>query len=312
MSSDDLIRQQAALWAAQTRDPDFDDWPGFTKWLEQSPAHNDAYSAVTLATDEAVELALALEAQSDPAPEAANDDAAGRRPLLRRRWFGGALAASLAGLLALTLSPTSAGVARYQTEPGEILAIELEGGASIELGGGSEIVLSGEGQRIANLVDGQALFTVEPGDQGFVRVVAGPDTIIDIGTVFDVRLSKGMLQVEVAEGAVVVNPDARNLQLEAGQALSKVGDAYEVSEIATVEVGEWREGRVNFRSARLDEVADRLSRATGIVFTAESASDARFSGSVVVDQIKADPATIGALLDIEVDQIETGWALSPG
>ena len=311
MSFDETIRSEAALWAARTNDPDFDDWSGFTSWLERHPLHNDAYEAVMLAADQAVELASTVDAHSDPVPVAANDEDGVRVWSASRRWLGGALAASIAAIFSFTVFSNGPTLARYETEAGQMLAIDLEGGATIELAGGSEITVAGEDKHRVTLIEGQAIFSIEPGGAMPFEVVAGPDTIVDIGTVFDVSLSAGRLQVEVAEGAVIVNPDTRSLRLDPGQALSKEGGLYTVSDIGVTEVGEWREGRVSFRKASLAEVADRLSRATGVEFRAPSANGQRFSGSVLLEPIKSDPATLGALLDLEIERTDEGWLLEP-
>ena len=39
MARDQAVREQAAAWAVRSGDPAFDDWDGFTAWLEQDPAH---------------------------------------------------------------------------------------------------------------------------------------------------------------------------------------------------------------------------------------------------------------------------------
>ncbi|MEM6909145.1 MAG: FecR domain-containing protein [Pseudomonadota bacterium] len=318
MDSEQAINREAALWAVRTSDPDFDDWSGFTAWLEQSPAHNAAYDHMMLAVDEAAELARSM-----PAPQtrtavaandeqiAANDDDGVRRWPVSRRWFGGGIAASLAALFAFALVPTGPSLAQYETKPGETLAIELDGGAMIELGGGTRLELSGEDQRLARLIEGEAIFSVETGAAKGFEVIAGSDTIIDIGTIFDVRLNADQLQVEVAEGAVIVNPDTRKLRLDPGQSLVKRGETYAVSDVDIAAVGEWREGRVSFRSASLTEVADRLTRATGIAFSAQTRSNATLSGSILVEPIKADPASVGPLLDLKVEQTNAGWLISP-
>ena len=39
MAHDARIEEQAAAWAVRTGDPAFEDWEGFTLWLERDPAH---------------------------------------------------------------------------------------------------------------------------------------------------------------------------------------------------------------------------------------------------------------------------------
>lgn len=323
MSSEEAIKEQAALWAARTSDADFDDWSGFTAWLEQDPAHSTAYDRVMAAVGEATELYQLGEETTAYAPQeiplgaptqepvAANDDTSSPAFSGNRRWFAGGIAASIAAVVAFALMPTGPSLARYETLPGETLAIELNGGARIDLGGSTVVELSGEDQRVAKLIEGQVVFTAE-GDHGEAfEVIAGGDRIIDIGTIFDVRLSADILHVEVAEGAVILNPRTTNIRLDPGQSVTRQGGEYSVGEVPTAQVGEWREGRVSFRSAGLKEVADRLTRATGIVFSAKNPGSMTLSGSVLVDPIKADPESVGPLLGLQISQTDAGWVISP-
>ncbi|KWV91048.1 FecR domain-containing protein [Erythrobacter sp. YT30] len=317
MTADDAIRSAAAAWAVRTRDPEFDDWSAFTAWLEEDQRNSRAYDKMMLAADDAARLMKEgvsappfRTIKADEVPIASNDD--GYKPSwsVGRRWLGGAIAASVAGVFAFGLMSPETPPTQYATNPGETLVIDLEDGAKIELGGGSELSLSGDNNRLATLIDGQATFSVAPHSHSSFKVRAGSDTIVDIGTVFDVRLDNSQLQVEVSEGAVVINPETQNLRLDSGKSLTKLGNSFSIEEVNIEAVGEWRTGRVTFKSATIDDIASRLTRATGINFSADTLSDARLSGSVLVEPIKADPSSVGPLLDLEVEQTGSGWVLS--
>lgn len=306
MQPDETIREEAALWAVRTGDPAFDDWDGFTLWLERDPAHARAYDAAVAA----VEDALGALAPAPP-PVAANDtDDAVSTPAWRR-WFGPALAASLAGLLALGVWQMQGGETTYATEAGEMDTIALADGSSIALGGDSRLVLDEDEPRFARLEQGQALLRIRHDDAHPFRLVAGNDTLVDAGTIFDVRLGRDRLDVEVAEGAVIVNPQTRNLRLDPGERVTRLGGDYRTGTIATDAVGEWREGRITFRSATLVEIAEDLTRATGIAFAAAPGSgNATLSGSVMTDPLRSDPAALGPLLGVEVRRIGDTWTIA--
>src|SRR5690606_20932685 len=118
-------------------------------------------------------------------------------PGISRRWFGGAIAASLAAVLIFVLWPGGPQV--LETRPGETRMIALEDGSRIDLAGGPRIELDSDDPRFARLDYGRALFTIEHDDANPFRLEAGDATLLDAGTVFDVSLDETILSVAVAE-----------------------------------------------------------------------------------------------------------------
>ena len=304
MLHDDTIREQALAWAVRTGDPAFDDWGGFTDWLEADPAHAAAYDAVAAAVADGVEAEAAR-------PVADNDDDATDRRVTRR-WFGGALVAGLAALAAFGMWQSEGGPKTYSTAPGETRLIALDDGGSIELAGGSQLVLGEESDHFARLEDGQALFTLHHDASEPFTVAIGEDRLVDIGTVFDVRTGDGELTVAVSQGAVLFNPQGQNVRVDPGEVLTSAAGSsdYEVSSVAPEMIGEWRDGRLSLQQASLSRVATDLSRATGIDYTAAPGNETQsVSGSVMIAPLKDDPQAIGALLGISVRKGKTGWVL---
>lgn len=300
------IREQAIAWAAATRDPDFADWDGFTAWLDADPAHARAYDAVQFALEEAdVVLAALPEAESEPA--AANDNPPDGWLAGRRAWLGGAVAAALVLALTSVLWLAPSGGRLHETAPGETLTIALGDGSRVELAGGSRLAI--EGERAARLETGQALLTIRHDAARPFVLDAGATRLVDAGTVFDVRLAGETLDVAVAEGAVVVAPDAQAIRLDAGMRAVREGGRYRVAPVDPAGVGEWRRGRISFENAGLAEIAAELSRATGLVFTA-GPGDTRLSGSIAVDAVRADPRALEALLGVSVRAQGEGWVIA--
>jgi transmembrane sensor len=306
MQPDDQLKEDEALaWAVRTLDPAFADWDAFTRWLEASPAHGAAYDRIAAAAVEAGELAL---------PPAANDeeDAPPSRRM-DRRWFGGALAACAAGLLALGLwQQTAPDLHSRQTAPGQVLAISLGDGSRIDLAGDSRIALDRNNPRFARLERGRALFTVRHDDADPFRVEAGGHELLDVGTVFDVRDDAAGFVVAVQEGAVLFDPDAAAVRLDAGDRLAILpgSDTLTVSEVTPADVGTWRDGRLTFAGATLLEVAADLARASGHVFTvAPGAPRGSLTGSILVDAVRRDPASAGALLGVTIRRHGDSWMI---
>ena len=303
MQRDDHLADEALAWAVRTGDPGFADWEAFTVWLEQSPGHAAAYDRVAAAVTEAAAGLAATQ------PAAANDDPAPARRI-SRRWFGGALAASLAALAVFGIWRGD-GTYLEETAPGEGRMIALEDGSRIDLAGGSAIELDRDDPRFARLERGRALFTIRHDGANPFRLEAGEDTLIDAGTVFDVSLDEGNIAVSVGEGAVIFNPERQAVRLAPGEMLRSASgsDEYLRSTVAPAQVGEWTKGRLTFNDASLGEVAAELTRATGIAFRPAPGATARLSGSIVVAPIREDPRIAGALLGVSVRRQGDGWMI---
>ncbi|MCP9221347.1 FecR domain-containing protein [Erythrobacter sp. LQ02-29] len=313
MQADDEMRETALDWAIRTRDAGFEDWDGFTLWLERDPAHARAYDAIAADLDAAAEALRDGPDGEDAGIVAANDDDdRPTAPVWKRRWFAPALAASLAvvAFFGFWQRPES-GDQLYVTAPGETRQIALEDGSTIELAGDTQVSLDAENARAARLDHGQALFRIRHDAANPFRVLAGKDTLVDAGTVFDVRLGPESLEVGVAEGAVIVNPTGQRLELAAGRHLTRIDDTYTVSAFAPGEVGEWAQGRITFHEATLARIAADLSRATGTPFTAAGETkQLRLSGSILVEPVRDDPRALEPLLGIRVTRDGQNWKLS--
>ena len=310
MNPDQPIREQALAWAMHSSDPDFADWDGFTAWLEANPAHSAAYDAVQAALEEAAEgMAAAPTLSPEPVIIAANDNLPTGWLASRRAWIGGALAASLVLAMTFLLWLGPDGETLYTTAPGETRMIALGDGSTIALGGGSRIAVADGGARQARLEAGEALFTIRHNAADPFVLMVGEDRLVDAGTVFDVRLAGEALDLAVAEGAVVVNPQALALRVDAGERAVRTGGRYRVAPVDPAAVGEWTQGRITFSAASLPEIAAELTRATGTSFTA-AAGDTRLSGSIALDQVRADPRALEALLGVRVTRAGDGWVIA--
>jgi transmembrane sensor len=304
MALDEVIREQAVAWAVRTGEPAFDDWEAFTAWLEKDPAHARAYDEVVAA------VADAAEAWPHVPPAHNDDEPAFSAP--RRRWLGGAVAAAAVVVVALGVWQARPGTYAVETAPGEVRVVELDGGDRIELAGASRIVLDRRNPRMASLEQGQALFTLDHDPDAPFTLAVGEDTLVDVGTIFDVKHTPDGMALAVSEGAVVFNPTRQNVRVSPGQRLTSAtgSDRYRVSAVPAGEVGEWREGRLSFHDARLDDVATDLSRMTGLEFTvAARSADRRVSGSLMIDPVRSDPRSLAPLLGVAVRHNGEAWEI---
>lgn len=302
MPIDREILDAATLWAVRTQEPSFEDWPAFTAWLEQSPAHSEAYDRVVHAAEQGTAALL---------PEPANDEVPAQ-PAVTRRWFMLALAACLAVIAVPWVWNSQDQTEQYRTAPGEIRTIALADGSTIVMSGGTRLALDRDEPRYARLEHGQALFEIRHDAANPFMLKVGDDTLVDAGTIFDVAIRSERVSVGVAEGAVIFNPSRQNARVEPGEQLTFAtnGAGFEVSSLPLEQVGEWRGGRLTFRDASLADVAADIARATGIdVTVAEGAGFRPVSGSVMVEALRSDPGSLGPLLGIRVRRERNTWIL---
>ncbi len=306
MPTDKTIQEQALAWAVKAADPAFERWEEFTLWLESDPAHAQAYNEISASVAEATDALAQAEQASLPV---ANDDDI--QPInFSRRWLGGAVAAAL--VLAVTFGfGLGDGKRTLQSEPGEVLLVELEDGGSIELAGGSRIEIDEDNPRFAQLEYGQAIFTIVHDESDPFVVLAGGQRLVDVGTVFDVNLRADGLVLGVSEGAVIFNPDRQAVTVEPGQMLFNAtgSEEVEMTEILPEMVGEWREGRLTFDQVSLGVVASELTRATGVDFAAANGGGSEISGSIIFSSIAEDPAMLEDLLGVRVRPDGQGWVI---
>lgn len=303
MARNEQIREQAIAWAVRTGDPAFADWDEFARWLEDDLAHAEAYDAVTAAVGDACDaLPSPYQAQNDDEPVV-------RRP---RRWVGGAIAATLAVAVAFGVWQARGGTYAVETAPGEMRMVELADGVQLAVAGDTRIVLDRGNARTASLERGQVLFTVRHDSTRPFTLTVGEDTLVDIGTIFEVRHDRGRMSVAVAEGAVAFNPQQQNVRVAPGQMLSSEtgSDAWRIAPVAAAQIGQWREGRLTFEDTALEDVAADLSRATGTAFVVTPRSaQSRVSGSLLVEPIRSDPRTLGPLLGVSVRYTGEAWEI---
>lgn len=316
---DDMLADDARLWAIRVRDPAFADWDAFTSWLEADPARNAAYEQ---ALDE-IEAGDALfDVPRAPAPAWSPPMEDGRAPPLPR-WRTRAVAAC-AGVIALAggwfaIENRSPGRQDYMTAAGERRTVVLADGSRIILNGGTRLSLDAGNPRDVALADGEALFDVRhDASRPFVITTPGGTRLVDVGTRFNVDSRDGALDVAVAEGAVVYQGgrDAGgDIRLDAGQMLSRPAlDALPVKRsVARDEVGSWRGNQLHFSDALLGDVAADLSRNIGVPVAIDpSLAERRFSGTITLDGgAAAVMARLAPLLDVGARRQNHGWRLIP-
>lgn len=273
--ADDTIFDQAAAWHLAGERDDMD-WDGFTTWLEADPRHGAAYDEISLA-----DAAVAYH-RGELAPFAAPTEARSARkwPV----WASGALAASLAAMLAVPqlIAPATQTFA----SGAEPLSVALGNGSQAILAPHSHLTVTGRngGQLV---LEGGAYFTVRHDPARALAVRVGDLEVRDVGTHFDLQATQGVVRIAVSQGQVEVRGEALSdpIPLAAGQRMvfDPTNHLAKVARISPQGVGEWRQDRLTYDAEPLSLVAADLARYAGVsISVPPPLAGRRFSGTLSI------------------------------
>lgn len=307
---DEQMLDQAIAWQAALAQDDAD-WDAYLAWLEADPRHREAFDSIAL-VDAAIAdnrqqirplLAPDMDVPADPLPNR-----------WRPRWlWGGAIAASLAILVAGPILRSSADPVIYENGGMANRSLALANGTSVILAPSSRIVVTGKGADAIELARGEAYFDVRHDPGRTLTVSAGALRISDIGTRFSINLARGAVRVGVAEGVVSVEAPgvARPVRLDAGHQLVGGGGALTLAPVDVAQIGSWRSGRLSYTDTPLALVAADISRYSGkAIIVDPSVEKKHFSGSLVIGD---GSKLVGDLVDVMgIDAQSTGDAVRIG
>lgn len=302
------IEEEAIGWVVRLRGATAEDWDRFTDWLEADAAHAAAYEEAALADEALGDLAgpdpLVVPRPLPQAPD--------RRWGTRRMFVGWGIAAAIAGVIGYGAMQPSQDLYAVETGAGQRQTVQLADGSRIDLNGGTRLTLDRANARFARLERGEALFTVVHDDQRPFEVEAGGALLRDMGTVFNVESRDGVMEVGVAEGAVLFNPDREAVNLTPGMTLRAARGEAVVSRAQPDAITGWREGRLTYASAPVADVAADLSRNLGVPVAAAGEIAARpFTGVIRLDrQPEQDVRRAALLMGVGARRTEQGWILT--
>jgi transmembrane sensor len=263
---------QAEAWLARLLSPHCrpEDRAAFEDWLAQSPDHVDAYLEAELVHATAGKLA------SDDLLRAAARQARrrmGEAGARRGRWFSAisGIAATLAIALGaaywLTRAPVVT-VEQYATAVGEQRTVVLSDGTAMLLDTGSSVTTRfSDRERRVVMERGRVQFSVGRDPRRPFLVQAGPGTVRDIGTTFQVSRTGEEVTVGLIEGAVevAVGEDAstasRSTLAPGEQVAIDAKGALQVKRPLDLAVAQaWPRGDLVFKERRLDQLLAEMNR----------------------------------------------------
>ncbi|MEP0393470.1 MAG: FecR domain-containing protein [Erythrobacter sp.] len=281
-------KQEAVHWLLRTRAGDMDEieWDAFTRWLEVSSDHAIFLDEAEAADDWTVENTANLSAslselsESDaPQPEAANDN-----QMMRFLPLAGMVAAAVA---IFALWPSAAPTATLiTTQPGETQTVAVSDEIVMTLNGGSKVTLV-EAETRVQIARGEVSFAINADEPSPLRVEVADLVLTDYGTIFNVVLNDASVSVAVAEGIVGINPENENVQVQAGEKVTKALDDGKLvrERVDSETVGTWSQGRLEFDNTPAQEAVAMLERSIGSRVTlAEVLKGETLTGTLIVSE----------------------------
>lgn len=308
---EDDITAQAASWHFASSGDDMD-WDGFTAWLEADARHRASYDDVALTDMLVNEHRLALLRPALPEQVSASTPASTRKA----RWLPLGIGAAAAAVLAILAGPTLMHPAeRHYVTDAASRTIALADGSQVTLAPHSRLVISGSDHNSLRLTGG-AWFDVRHIAARELAISAGPLTIRDIGTQFDVQADGNSVRVGVVQGHVEVASQAlsRPITLASGRALlfDAQNDIAAITLTDLANIGGWRQDRLSYDGVPLALVADDLGRYAGIHLDVPTdLRNRRFSGTLIVGHGSEAPRDLAQLMGLALLRGPGGLRLAP-
>ncbi len=324
--------EAAAYWHVRRDGRDLTDAEqmAFDDWIDQSPAHARQFARMS-------ELETFCEQHADDPLLSALRQEALAVPPARRHWFwrvgaGGLVAASLAlGVFLLRpdapvgdapVSVAASAEIVHTTRKGELRTVRLSDGSTVTLNTDSELRVKFTGQRrTVQLVHGQALFAVAHDAARPFVVEAADRTVTALGTVFEVRLDPGRMEVTLVDGKVAVNRPRSGHSEQPAATVLRPGEELVVElgmaqRVEKVDVGvklRWRDGFVEFADAPLGEAVVEINRYSvqQVTIADEQLARQHISGVFRTGDPARFAAMVGELLPVEARKRADGIELLP-
>ena len=288
LSADEQYRlEQAADWRLRlTRDPSLGNSDEYLRWCAD-PRNARARQAVLQAWSSvgAMQTTPEMLELRRQALLRMRETGASRR--MARRWIAGAAAAAAVLIVAVDvcwpclhewglnriawLSTTS-----YKTDIGERRIVALPDGSRISMDSDTSVhVTYQQTARSITLERGRSRFDVAHDPNRPFTVTAGPQTVVAIGTSFDVERLQSSVLVTLIQGQVVIKdaqpamapktsgPAESSISLKAGEELVVARDVRPAIVATDLQVARaWEAGRLLFRDEPLGDAVARVNRYT--------------------------------------------------
>ncbi len=196
----------------------------------------------------------------------------------RRHWLWSGLAASVVLLVAIAYGLlVGPGKDQYYAESGNARRIELPDGSVVNLNGSSSMKTSfAKGKDREVWLDGEAYFKVARMTSGHKFIVHTGDLDVEVlGTEFNIRGNAERTEVVLESGKVqlsIPEASADKVVMQPGELaeFSKTSRTITKRDVNTKIYTSWKEGKVIFENAGVDEIAEALRDRYGLQVEVET------------------------------------------
>ncbi|MBB1593216.1 FecR domain-containing protein [Achromobacter sp. UMC46] len=312
----DAARAEAATWFARTRSGELDaaGQAGLQAWLAADPRHAYEYRVLESIWQAAADLPPdRLRTLAEPRRRARSSS---RRQVLALSVT--ALAVGAGVLFWQRAQLPAVQTAEYRTAPGERRVVALPDGSSAELNSRTHMkVRFGADARQVELLEGEALFSVDKDARRPFVVDAGLGTATVTGTRFDVRRDADEVRVVVESGSVRVagrqDDAASAVSVTPGlgarvTARGKV-DAPQTAPVASALA--WRAGQIVFSDTDLASAVREVSRYRAqpvVLGGGKGVADLRLTSVFRIDDTDAFLTALPHILPVTVRRLPDGRA----
>lgn len=275
--------QHAAYLVIRVHDGSASAYSEAADWINADPANAVAYARAEAAWEAAAPLADRPPPDAEPAPS---------RSVIGRRAFAAGLIATAGAGLGLGIPSIRRLMIdeSIDTGVGERRDIKLADGSIVRLNTASRVeVCMTAKARIVRLIDGEALFDVAHDPQRPFLVDVGHSRIRAVGTEFNIRMRRDLVELTVTEGTVAVAKldDSRPLG-EQPHFSAGSGVAIRQGIVARTSLDAeglrqrtaWREGVIELNGNTVEQAVAEFNRyrATPVVIADERVATLRIGG----------------------------------
>lgn len=295
---------RAWLLRLKSGDATQDDVRELARWRSENAAHEDAYRAELRLWHA---LGPALAGQSATRPPLV-------RHISRRGLLGGgaAVAASIALVAVVGVSPAPAGATVIETGKGERRTLDVARGVRVELNTDSRLFYWADADRLT-LDRGEAVVSVRHAGDKRLSATVGDTRVLASRARFQLRDGDLGARVLCLEGEIAIAAEGRTYALAKGHSLA-VADGSVRLDTSTAPVAEaetaWRRGLLVFNDRPAGEVVAELNRhRAGRVFLPDERADIRISGVIHLDRADLAVDHIARSLGMKVVKLPGGVAI---
>ena len=314
------ISEQASEWIARLdqENPDQQTRREFARWINQDPAHREAFERLAALWDDLNVLTQMTTPRENRAIGFKAWFAASFESI-QSKWAGSYAGVAVVSLVLVTVLAVAIGPAYqanpYRTAIGEVKQLVLPDGTKATLNTNSEFSIAYTDQRrVVQLIRGEAHFAVSHNPKRPFEVMAGEGVVRAVGTAFSVFYTPQQVEVIVDEGVVEIEnakdqPAANNHTNNKQQAKVmaavikpklRAGSAavFAANNPATIEMTHdiplnnklaWRRGLLIFENETLQSLVTEVSRYTDrqLIVADNASKNRRVGGQFKVGDTQA-------------------------